>query len=180
MRYFAHGGKVPKTPPGGPGPQERGRLLNWLGGGGGYVQAVLQNLKAGKPTPQTWQKYTAKRGILTRPLRGRQRQDGVSTSGYCALRRRREYCGAACGRVPLRRDGGCGCHVWQPYKVSGRPAIEAVGPPYTAAAFSRSASEKLLRLHFVSLRMTIEGAILLLPTKTRRKALYFLDKDICR
>ena len=101
-RYFARGGKVPKTPPGVPGPRERGLLWNWPGGGGGYFQGGLQNLKAGKPTHQTWQKCTAKRGILTRPLRGLQRQDGVSTPGHCARRRRRRCGGFACGRDGVR------------------------------------------------------------------------------
>ena len=57
----------------------------------------------------------------------------------------------------LRAGRECGCHIWQPYKVSCRPAIEAVGPPYMAAAFSRSACEKILRLRSAPLRMTMEG-----------------------
>ena len=37
---------------------------------------------------------------------------------------------------------GCGCHVWQPYKVLGKLAVEAVGPPYMAAAILGSACKR--------------------------------------
>ena len=103
-RYFAHGGKVPKAPPGVPGPQERGVLLNWPGGGGGGFHGGLQNLPAGRPTHQAWQNDMAKRGILTRPLRGLQRQDGRRAPGYCALRRR-----TGCGGFPPA--GGTGVRL---------------------------------------------------------------------
>ena len=52
----------------------------------------LQNVPTGKPTHQIWQKCMALRGLLTRPLCGLQRQDGISVPGCCAHRRRRR-CG---------------------------------------------------------------------------------------
>ena len=130
-RYFAHGGKVPKTPPGVPGPRERGEWLNWLFAGGGGFQAGLQNLAAGKPTPQTWQKYIAKRGILIRPLRGWQRQDGRRAPGYYAHRRRTGCGGLACGRDGVALPRGTGGHSpSQPHALKFcRPAQRAVRNP---------------------------------------------------